>query len=67
MHDGPVVAPGSPLRVALLFSGNAFGLALQPFIEATLSFNGKTPSENGDNYLAINYGDPTAADANASH
>jgi hypothetical protein len=52
-------AAGQPIKVAVLYKGDALGISNANTAASVLSFNGKTAAENGSRYKAINYGDPS--------
>jgi ABC-type branched-subunit amino acid transport system substrate-binding protein len=61
----PVLGPGEPMRVAVLYKGDALGSSNNNAATRFVTFNGgKGTTANGSNYKAINYGgdsnDPTA-------
>jgi len=45
------IAPGEPMRVALLRDGGAMGLSTADVYESELTFNGRRALENGDDFL----------------
>ncbi|MDI1435198.1 ABC transporter substrate-binding protein [Polyangium sorediatum] len=47
-----------PIKLALVHKGDAYGRGLRSALEATLTFNGKTALNNGENFLLVDYGDP---------
>jgi ABC-type branched-subunit amino acid transport system substrate-binding protein len=49
---------GGDLRVAMTVKGDAYGKGLAGAVTPLLVFNGKTASENGDNFKPIGYADP---------
>ena len=54
-----VLGPGEPMRVAVMYRGDALGISNANSAAAMLMWNGKSAAENGSNYRAINYGDPS--------
>jgi hypothetical protein len=55
----PVLAVGQPLKVAVLYRGDALGISNANSAAALLEWNGRNAADNGANYRAINYGDPS--------
>lgn len=56
------------IRLAVVHKGDAYGTGLGGALFKGLRYNGgKTPSANADNYLQIDYGDPTKGDVSANY
>jgi len=49
-----------PIRLAIAYKGDSYGRGLTDTVESALSFNGKPVAQNKDNYLRLDYGNPTA-------
>ena len=64
---GGVLNAGEQLRLAVVNKGDAYGQGLANALFDIVKFNGKSASSNSDNYKAIDYGDPTAPDADARY
>lgn len=54
------VAPSEPIKLAVVHSGDARGVALQAEVALRAQFNGKPALENGDSFVVTSYGDPSA-------
>jgi hypothetical protein len=55
-----VLAAAEPMKVAVLYKGDALGLSNANTAASVVSFNGKTTADNGSRYYkAVNYGDPS--------
>jgi branched-chain amino acid transport system substrate-binding protein len=50
--------PSDQIRVAMAVKGDAYGKGLADAVSAILKFNGKSPSDNGNNFLRVDYVDP---------
>jgi branched-chain amino acid transport system substrate-binding protein len=64
-----VLGASDTLRLAVVHKGDAYGTGLADVLFQELRFNGKTPTDNGHDYLEIDYGDignPALAAAPAS-
>jgi hypothetical protein len=59
MGPNPVLAPGEPMKVAVVHKSDAVGLSDANNAATLLFFNGKPANANGPFYKVIDYGDPT--------
>ena len=55
-----------PIKVAVIYKGDALGKSGFAAVQSHLSVNQKNLTDNGDNVLAISYGDPSATDFSPS-
>jgi branched-chain amino acid transport system substrate-binding protein len=53
------LAEGDVIKVAVVAKGDAYGTGLFDAVTATMRFNGKSATDNGSNFLGINYKDPS--------
>jgi ABC-type branched-subunit amino acid transport system substrate-binding protein len=60
LRTGPpaVLGPDEPMKVAVMYRGDALGISSVNIANTAVSFNGKSAAENGARYKTINYGDP---------
>jgi branched-chain amino acid transport system substrate-binding protein len=54
----PVLGPMEQMKVAVMYRGDALGMSNVNAAASTVTFNGKSTSQNGANYKVIDYGDP---------
>jgi branched-chain amino acid transport system substrate-binding protein len=54
------IQPATPIKLAIVHKGDAYGAGLADTLQAKLQFNGKAALDNGTNYLRFDYGDPDA-------
>jgi ABC-type branched-subunit amino acid transport system substrate-binding protein len=60
------LAAGDTIRVAVVAKGDAYGTGLFDAVTGTMRFNGKTATDNGGNFLGINYKDPSIEEVDFS-
>jgi serine/threonine-protein kinase len=61
------LAPGDPIRVALLHRGSSGGQAYASALYSVLRFNGKSAVENESDFKEIVYGDPSGVESKADY
>lgn len=55
----PTTAGSGGMRVAAMNKGDSYGTGLAEGLTTQLAFNGKAALANGNDYITLNYGDPT--------
>ncbi len=53
-----ITAASTPIKLALVYKGDAYGSGLGTALGQSLMFNGMSTTANGSNFLDINLGDP---------